>query len=102
YIIEGELVGVDVDVPPSLEALAMLERKRPDTEMFPMRLDARGQLQPRGDPGAASEEVKQAAVNVATTVQSLAIGGFDRTQATNFAKAIEQHPVRTPWPEDLF
>jgi hypothetical protein len=101
YRIDGELVGVEVEAPPGLQALAMLERKRPDADMFPMRLDIRGLLQPQEAP-PLTEEVRQAARSFGDAVQSLSLESFDRTQATNFAKAFEQRSVRTAWPEDLF
>jgi len=101
YRIDGKLVGVEVKAPPSLRALATLERKRPDAGMFPMRLDARGILQPEGVP-AQTKEVKQAALNLGKDVQFLPLARFDRDQATKFARAFENRPVRTAWPEDLF
>lgn len=101
YRIDGMLVGVEVDAPPSLQALASLERKRPDAGMFPMRLDARGILQPQGE-AAQAEEVRQAGLSVGRDVDRLGLGRFDRTQAKAFARAFEKRSVRTAWPEDLF
>jgi len=79
----------------------LLERSRPDADMFPMRLDASGMLLPQGAP-VHSGEVRQAGLIVGTDVRALAIEPFDRAQARKFAGSFEQRSVRTAWPEDLF
>jgi hypothetical protein len=101
YRVDGSLVGVEVQVPPALQALAMLERKRLDTGMFPMRLDASGTLQPQLAP-PQSEEARQAALAVSKKLESLPLGQLDQSQASNFAKAFENRSMRSAWPEDLF
>ena len=101
FRVDGRLVGVEVEAPPQLQALALLERRRPDADMFPMRLDTRGNLQPMGAVGR-SEEVRQAGLNVGMTVESLALEPYDRNQAKQFARSFEKRSVRTAWPEDLF
>jgi hypothetical protein len=47
--LEGELREVIVDVPPSLEQFAGLERNRVEPGFFPILLDAAGRLKPRSD-----------------------------------------------------
>lgn len=101
YRIDGRLIGVEVDAPPGLQPLALLERRRPDAEMFPMRLDAYGILQSTGAQ-THTEEVRQAGLHVSRDVQSLALVPFDQIQAKKFAKSFEKRSVRTAWPVDLF
>ncbi len=101
YRVDGRLVGVEVDAPPSLQALALLEKRRPDDGMFPMRLDERGVFRPVGD-AVQSDEVRQAGQGVGKQVETLPLDRFDRAQAKSFAKAFEERSVHTAWPEDLF
>jgi hypothetical protein len=57
YRVEGRLLSADVQAPPSLEALAAIERKRSDDGLFPFRLDARGLIAAPLAPGnSASRE----------------------------------------------
>ena len=49
FIVNGTQVAVEVDAPPSLAALADLERQRREVLLFPMHLDARGMIRPDGD-----------------------------------------------------
>lgn len=101
YRVDGRLVDVEVDAPPSLQALASLERKRPDDGMFPMRLDERGLLLPMAGEMHA-DEVRQAGLAVRQQVEALPLAPFDRSQASAFARSFERQSVRTAWPEDLF
>lgn len=101
YRVDGRLVGVEVDAPPSLQALALLERRRPDDGMFPMRLDERGLFRAVGN-AIQSDEVREAGQSVRRQVEALPLDQFDRSQARSFAKSFEERSVRTAWPEDLF
>jgi hypothetical protein len=102
YRIDGRLVGVEVDAPTNLQALAMLEKRRSDADMFPMRLDAQGMLVPQVTPPPQAEEVRQAALSVGREIDAHSFEPFDLSQAKAFAATFEKRSVRTAWPEDLF
>ncbi len=44
FAVTGTLVESTIDAPPALAALAEMERRRADATLFPMRLDANGQM----------------------------------------------------------
>ncbi|MCX7864725.1 MAG: hypothetical protein N2423_06805 [Novosphingobium sp.] len=101
YRVDGRLLAVEVDAPPGLEALAALERNRPDDGMFPMLLDEQGRLRPKINESHPIQ-VQEAARQVRRQVSALALTPFDRSQAEGFARAFEQKSVHTAWPDDLF
>ena len=101
FRVEGKLIGVEVEAPEELQALAMLERRRPDAEIFPIRLDGQGMLQPEIAP-VPSEEVRQASTSAGRKVESFGLASFDQAQAKSFTAAFEERSIRTAWPEDLF
>lgn len=101
FRLDGELLDVSVDAPESLRALAEMERRRPDTGMFPLRLDAQGFLLP-SDPRPAAPAVRKAAAFVQSEVREMGLSPSAERQATAFAAAIERNPGYTRWPVDLF
>ena len=102
YRIDGELVETVVDAPPALQALAALERNRPDEGMFPMRLDANGRLIPNSETPPAGQEVREAGKLALETIASIGISASEAKAATDFVKQVKKQTGRTPWPEDLF
>lgn len=101
YRVEGALVDVAVDAPAHLSRLAEIERRRPDTGLFPLRLDAAGMLVPerrRADRSA----LRQAASLAAETVDRALPAGAPRTAAQGFVASLESAAAETRWPEDLF
>lgn len=101
YRIDGQLLGAEVDAPPSLHDLAELERARPDAEMFPMRLDSRGMLLPR-ESARPSEQSAQA---VKLALQRLSHAGLspdETAKAAAFVRQIAASSGQSPWPDDLF
>lgn len=44
YLVDGHQTGVTVDAPPALAFLAQMERDRLENDMFPLMLDAAGQI----------------------------------------------------------
>ena len=53
FIVEGRLIDCQVEAPPSLAAIAEIERRRPDNGLFPIMLDHRGMI--LGGTGVQSE-----------------------------------------------
>jgi hypothetical protein len=101
FRLDGALVDVRVEALPGLEPLAQLERQRPDTGLFPMRLDARGMLLPTTEP--APSEAEHKALNVATGyVAALNLASADSAQAQRFVAQFQTRAYRTAWPQDLF
>lgn len=101
YRVEGVLTGVEVDAPAALKSLAMLERSRDDTGMFPMRLDTRGMIEPVEKP-PADETVQEAIRVAAARVRSLDLDARDTARAEAFVTRLEHGSGRTGWPRDLF
>lgn len=102
YLIDGKLVDVRTEVPAAYEALARLERERPDVGLFPIRLDARGRMLPGQE--LSSPPVPAAAVgNLALKrIDNLGLASQDAGDARDFVRAVSANPARTAWPEDLF
>lgn len=101
YRVEGELVDVLVEAPRGLEALATLERNRPDTGLFPMWLDSHGMLVAGNSP-QVSDAVQEASVTVAQRLGALPLDLFAERQAQAFVSGLKKHGAHTPWPDDLF
>ena len=100
YRIDGELVGVSVDVPRQFEALAALERARSDTGMFPMRIDDSGRFI-----GGDKRQVQPTANEAGRIAQGLVPTGLAAPEARDAGAFIRQstaNPVLTSWPDDLF
>jgi hypothetical protein len=101
FRIDGALADVVVDAPPGLEALAQLERRRPDTGLFPMRLDASGAIVP-GPDAPPSAEQRQALELAAWQIARMGLAASETGQAQAFVERLQAQPHRTVWPRDLF
>ncbi|PEQ12166.1 hypothetical protein B2G71_13580 [Novosphingobium sp. PC22D] len=101
YRIEGKLLSVKVEVPAKLEALAALERARPDTGLFPMRLDAEGRLLAGKTERAATLDPRAQAAARAM-IRSADLSRSEARTASAFVDGIARSPTRTEWPVDLF
>lgn len=102
FRIDGTLAEVTVDAPPGLEALAALERKRPDVALFPMRLDAEGNLKDVAEAPAPSLAQKQALGTASEQIARMPLSPDDARQAQGFVAQLRANPYRTAWPRDLF
>jgi hypothetical protein len=101
YRIEGRLVAVDVRAPDSLAVFAELERKRPDTGMFPLHLDAAGMLIPAaGAPSGA--EVRKAVAIALDRLGQRSVPAVDLVEAQTFVQSIGKRPAMSQWPADIF
>ncbi len=102
YRIDGELLETLVDAPPALQALAALEKRRPDDSMFPMRLDARGLLKPAESPVTSSATSQQAVDLALRHIDRLNLPAGQAKEARTFVNQIRNRTGHTPWPDDLF
>lgn len=50
YRLDGKLIDAAVAAPPALAAFAAMEKDRPDTSLFPVRIDATGRILADGTP----------------------------------------------------
>jgi hypothetical protein len=99
--IDGELLAVTVDAPPMLKGMAELERARPDTGMFPMRLGRDGMLL-AGNPAPAGSARNAAVDQVISHIDALDLSAPDIAEAQAFARQFRGGGGGTPWPRDLF
>ncbi|MCK9543111.1 MAG: hypothetical protein M0R03_13900 [Novosphingobium sp.] len=103
YRVDGTLLSAGAEVPPSLEMLAALERARPDTGLFPMRLDRNGALLPHGDDAApADAAVVQAARLTSSMLTASDLPKETVLQGRNFVDSVARNGLHTQWPTDLF
>ncbi|MEO6716434.1 MAG: hypothetical protein ABIM50_04195 [Novosphingobium sp.] len=101
YRVDGELVLATVDAPPSLAALAEIERRRPDLGMFPILLDGQGQI--RGGGNVLSDgSLGRAAVIAAEAIGGSGLPAIDMLQAQAFVKHLSSRSPRSQWPADVF
>ena len=100
YRIEGELIDVEIEAPARFEALAALERARPDTGMFPMRIDANGRFLAADD--RQQQDFAQSAGRVASGMIPAGLAPAEARDAHGFIGQTAANPVQTVWPEDLF
>ena len=101
YRVEGRLVEAKVDAPPSLAALADIERRRPDIGMFPIFLDARGQIV-GGGTVSSDGSLGRAAVIAAEAIGGSGLPAIDMLQAQAFVKHLASRSPRSQWPADVF
>lgn len=102
YRVDGRLIDCAVEAPPALQAIAELERQRPDNGLFPLRLDARGRIVEA--PAVVSADAsRRGAALVALRVSNSALNPAEKAQAAMFIAAIAARGTDGPeWPRDLF
>ena len=101
YRVEGELVQATVEAPPKLSALAELERQRPDAGMFPILLDAQGQILGGGNV-RSDGALGRAAVIAAEAIGGSGLPAIDMLQAQAFVRQLSSRSPRSQWPADVF
>lgn len=102
YRLDGSLLSVSVEVPEVLEALAELERRRTDTGLFPMRIDAAGTLLPAESHAARDPVVATAAQHVSLAISGAGLSPSEIRQAHAFVDRVRSQPMHSEWPADLF
>jgi len=101
YRVDGELVQATVDAPPSLAPLAEIERRRPDIGMFPILLDARGQISGGGNVQSDGSLGRAAAI-AEDKIGGSGLSAIDMLQAQAFVKQLAARNPRSQWPTDVF
>jgi ABC-type amino acid transport substrate-binding protein len=103
WSVSGEQVGVSVDFPRQLAALAALERQRRETNLFPLLLDGRGTIV--GGPEARpAEQLDEAVATVMRLFGNTAHPVDAREEHETFVRAIHDASTRLTslLPEQLF
>lgn len=101
FRVDGKLVNVEVEVPPSLQALAEVERQRPDNGVFPILLDASGLIVTDASPVSGSS-VGQAAALVSERIGGLRLSALEMLQTQAFVARIQNGAAHSQWPDDVF
>lgn len=101
FRVDGKLVDVAVEAPPSLLALAEIERRRPDNGLFPITLDGNGMIAAASGPEQGTP-VGRAAVLVSERVGGSDLAALDMLQAQAFVARLRSGAARSNWPDDVF
>lgn len=101
YRVEGRLVEAAVDAPPSLAALAEIERARPDSGLFPILLDAQGMIVGGGSVQPDGSLDRAAAIAV-QRIGGSGLPALDMLQAQSFVNQLRSRTARSQWPADIF
>lgn len=101
FQVDGRLVEVKVDAPPSLQGLAELERRRPDIRLFPFALDPDGMIVGNMDL-VSSPSVDTAVTQVSERIGGTGLAALDMLQAQAFVARIREGGARSAWPKDVF
>lgn len=102
--VDGELIDCQVDAPPELDALAQIEKARPDVGLFPLYLDAAGKIVEQHGSRADAASTAKAREVVSSTVAAIAMDPQDRAVASTMVQRIAAQSQASGgrWPEDLF
>lgn len=113
FRVDGRLIRSEIDAPPSLRALAQIERNRPDNALFPMMLDGNGMLVPhsrpastadRGEPAGLDDAARHAAQLVTTQLVRSRLGSGEQADVAAFVEQLVApgSNAGSQWPRDLF
>lgn len=101
--VDGSLLAVTVEAPPTLAPLAEMERRRSDDGIFPMWLDANGMLLPGAATRLPEPGRQQAVDRTANWLGGFPLSPAEEVQAMASVTTLGSSAAgRTPWPEDLF
>jgi len=101
FRLEGRQVDSSVEAPPRLEAIAAVERGRSDNGMFPLLLDATGQIRYAGDSLDlhARQQGETALLNM---LGQAALSDDSKAEAISFIRQLIATGGAAAWPRDLF
>ncbi len=101
FVVEGKLVDCQVEAPPSLAAMAEIERRRPDDGLFPIMLDHRGMI--LGGAGLQSDGSRdRAAALTSRRIGNSSLPVADIVQAQAFVEQLRSGTAQSHWPVDIF
>ena len=103
WTVTGEQVGVTVDAPARIAALAALERQRVETGLFPLALDRAGMIL-GGPDSRPARELDQAVAIVRRRIGKAAIAEDERKELEAFVRAVHEAGTKmaSQFPGDLF
>lgn len=103
FRVEGEQVGVEVEAPEQLAALAALERERVETGLFPLQLDRAGAIRATSR-AAQSEQLDRAVREVTARIEQGQHIPAERDAMRAFVEAVHRSAgeLVTELPRDLF
>ena len=102
YMLTGAPLGVTVDVPPVLEGLAELERKRNEPGPFPLKVDSRGVIDVESD-GSSDQQARENARRMGSSMlQAAALPEQTKRETIEILGNMARDPRSSPWPVDLF
>jgi hypothetical protein len=103
WTVTGEQVGVTVDAPARIAALAELERRRVETGLFPLALDRAG-LIVGGPELRPAKELDEAVAIVRRELGKKALAADDRRELEAFIRAVHDAGIKmtAQFPGDLF
>jgi len=102
YRLEGQLIEATVDAPAGLAALADLERKRPESGLFPVLLDRDGRILDDGALPSAADHARAAEV-ARGLIAAAPLGALDKKEAGRQIARIAAAPGAIGHiPADLF
>ncbi len=101
YRVDGQLTGCTVEAPESLKALAEIERNRPETSLFPIALDGKGNILSSA-PARPNESLDRAADLVSGRLETIPLSPMDLEQARAFVRQVQARAAGSQWPADLF
>ena len=104
FMLHGEQLDVRVDGPEVLAPFAELERARDESGLFPIALNAFGQILSSQVAAPAGPYLQQAIDEAVTEIASHPIGKNERQQVAQFLRALQQvgNRVTAHLPPDLF
>jgi hypothetical protein len=103
FRVDGEQVDVTVDAPARLAQFAELERRRSEVGLFPLTLDAHGQIY-GARVGIDTDELDAAVREALATLDGRAFSPGERDEIARFVSALHQGAAKivTELPKDLF
>lgn len=103
FTVTGDLAGVEVEAPAALAEMAEVERQRSDAGLFPLDLDAAGQIVARPAP-AETVDAARARTAMAAYLARTDLTAQQRATAQGLALRLQSQyqAAGNVWPADLF
>lgn len=102
FRLDGRLLETRVEAPPRLAALADMERKRPDTGLFPVLLDRHGRILESLSSSGGASAAQEAAVGAKAIIAQAAPAPGLREQINGALANLSETTSRSDWPPFLF